>query len=316
MKELPKQPPSTPDDKVRSAPCAAKTYSKRHLTELLIKKARDIKMLPATAAKAIAMADDPEASIGQLANVIAEDVKLTTNILSLANSPVFPVYAAGKKVSCLRTAVTRLGLRQIKQMILVSCYSSMVNSLEWQEIRIREVLAQHNYLTAIISSELNKLFEMGMQGEEFTAGLLHDVGRILLAVTIPNEFGLLDRLDFKENQQTLDHEKQIIGTHHSEIGAWFLSRNQLTDELINVARYHHIPFEASRYNRLIALVATADDLANQYQRDELNGEYDCSQHDGPRLLEMLGVDDAIATINDHWRELLERSLQTYQQMTS
>ena len=272
-------------------------------------------MLPATAAKALAMADDPEVSIGQLANVIAEDAKLTTNILSLANSPVFPVYATGKKVSCLRIAVTRLGLRQIKQMILVSCYSSMVNSMPWKEVRIRETLAKHNFLTGIISSELNKLFEMGMQGEEFTAGLVHDIGRILLAVTIPNEFGLLDRLDFNESKEILEHEKRVIGTHHSEIGAWFLSRNQLTDELINVARYHHIPFEANRYSRLIALVAAADELANQYQRDELSGDYDCSDQEGPRLLEMLGVNGAIDTINEHWREILERAVQTYQQMT-
>ena len=179
------RPSASPDETMTNATTDQTICPPRHLTEILIQKARDLQMLPDVAIKAISVADDPDAKIKELTSIIAQDIKLTTNLLSLSNSTLFGV---GQPVSSLQIAITRVGFRQTKNMILASCFTSMLNKMDWKEVRIRDLLCNHSFLTGIISSRLNKLFNLGLQGEEFTAGLTHDVGRTLLAVTIPDEF--------------------------------------------------------------------------------------------------------------------------------
>jgi HD-like signal output (HDOD) protein len=290
------------------------TDSKRKLTEQLIQTAREIKMLPDVAAKAIAIADDPNASTQAFANIIAQDPRLTRDILSLSNSPLFPRAPGVKPISCLKMAINRLGSRQTKQMILVSCYSSMLNQMDLEEVHVREILARHSFLTGVISTKLNKLFKLGIQGEEFTAGLLHDVGRILLATAAPKEFKLLDAMDFTERHDVINEEIEFIGTSHAEVGEWFLLRNHLPEELVSVARHHHNPAASGKFKRFVALISVADDLANYYQRQELEKEYDCTNLASLRLLETLGVENSIARLGEAWPKILSESVESSSQL--
>jgi HD-like signal output (HDOD) protein len=287
----------------------------RTLAKSLIQKARDIKMLPEVAVRAIAVADNPDAKIQDLANIVSQDAMLATSILSLSNSPLFPVYACGKSISCLKMAITRLGFRQTKQMILVSSYSSMVSKLSNVETKTRDLLSKHSFLTGCIATELNRLFKLGIQGEEFTAGLVHDIGRMLLAATIPEQFSVVDSLDFDEAEDLLEKEQSLLGTDHAKIGGWFLRRNQITEELVNVALHHHAPNDSVQYTRLVALISVADDLANHHQRDPGNlGAYDSSNIEGLKLLETLGAIDAAAKYDEHWPEVLDQAIQTSNQI--
>ena len=291
------------------------TDSKRKLTEKLIQTAREIKMLPDIALKAIEIADNPNASTQEFANIIAQDPRLTRDILSLSNSPLFPRAPGVKPISCLKMAINRLGSRQTKQMILVSCYSSMLNQMDMDEVQVREVLGRHCFLTGVISTKLNKLFKLGIQGEEFTAGLLHDVGRILLATAAPDEFKALDAMDFSERHDVIQAEIDHIGTSHAEIGEWFLLRNHLPEELVSVARHHHNPAACGKFKRFVALVSVADDLANYYQRKELETEYDCSDLASLKLLETLGVEDPVASLTEAWPDILSDSVDSSLQLS-
>lgn len=291
------------------------TDSKRKLTEKLIQTARDIKMLPDIALKAIEIADNPNASTQEFANIIAQDPRLTRDILSLSNSPLFPRAPGVKPISCLKMAINRLGSRQTKQMILVSCYSSMLNQMDMDEVQVREILGRHSFLTGVISTKLNKLFKLGIQGEEFTAGLLHDVGRILLATAAPEEFKALDAMDFSERHDVIQAEVDYIGTSHAEIGEWFLLRNHLPEELVSVARHHHNPAACGKFKRFVALVSVADDLANYYQRKELETEYDCSDLASLQLLETLGVEAPVERLTEAWPEILSDSVESSGQLS-
>lgn len=286
------------------------------LADALMQTVRDLKMLPRVAAKAIAIADDPDAKIGDFARAIGQDLKLTASILAFANSPLFPVFATGSKVICLETAITRLGFRQTRQMILVSSFAGMVNSLPALEEATREKLNEHGFLVGCICSELNRLFGLRLQGEEFTAGIIHDVGRIIVAATIGEDFRHVDSLDFDEStDEFLAAEMALMGTNHSQIGAWFLRRQQLPEELVNVALYHHCPNDSAQYTRLVALVAIADDLANYYHRDPLQStEYVPSQAASTKLLEMLGTSQATEKFDKNWPEVLQRSVETCKQI--
>ena len=302
-----------PNDAIKAVAGDNAIISPRELAETLVQQARDLQMLPDVAVQAIAIVDEPEASLKDLVDIIAQDIRLTTDILSLSNSSLF---GFGQPVLNLQKAITRVGLRQTKNMILAASFNSMMKNMDWQEERVRNELAKHSFITGIIASHLNRLFRLGIQGEEFTAGLIHDVGRTLIAVSIPDAFNEFDPLTFDEQDNLLDHELNLIGTTHAEIGAWFLQRNHLPNELIDVARFHHNPQDATAFKRLISLISLADDMANFTQRDGDVEAYDPSELEAVKILEYLGVDDVSAKVKDSAVEIIESANEEVSQLLS
>ena len=301
---------TNPSEKqMTSLECVESFSPPREIAEALIQKARDIQMLPDVAIQAIAITESPGATVKEVVGLVAQDVQLTTDILSLSNSTLF---AGTNAVASLEQAVRRNGFRQIKNMIMAASITSMMQNIQWKELRIRDLLCEHGLITAVINSRLNKLFKLGMQGEEFTAGLVHDIGRTLLAVAMPDQFSEFDPLDFDETEDSLLLEHNIIGTNHSIVGAWFLQRNHLPEELVTVARYHHSVADCTKFKRLVALTAVADELANHYQRDGLDSPsltpegYEGSEN--LQILEQLGVEGATERLREFTSELVASSV--------
>lgn len=284
----------------------------RRLTEILIQQARNIQMLPDVAVQAIRIADDPDAKVKDLVRVIAQHVKLTTNLVTLSNSTLFGVT---QSVAGLEQAITRVGFRQTKNMIMAASITAMMAEMDWHELRVRDLLCKHSFLTGVICSRLNTLFKLGLQGEEFTAGLVHDIGRTLLAVSIPEEFDALDPLDFAEESQ-ISRELDSIGTTHAEVGAWFLQRNHVPEELVTVARYHHNPEESDKFKKLVALTALADDMANFCQGGGVTDDYEFENNTNLQLLETLGAESPAEKLEEFSGIILSSSLSEMRQLTS
>lgn len=283
----------------------------RRLLEILVKQVAELRMLPDVALKAIAIAEDPDSKVKDLVSIVGQDIKLTTSILSLSNSTIF---GSTQTVSSLQQAITRVGFRQTKNMIMASCVVSMMQQMSWDEVRVRDLLCKHSFLTGVISSHLNTLFGFGMQGEEFTAGLVHDVGRTLLAVSIPNEFASFDSLDFDESEDLLKQEMANIGTTHAEVGAWFLQRNHLPDELVMVARHHHKPQASAKFKRLVALTAIADEMANLYHRDGNAAVFNCENCEHLSVLEKLGEDEVRSELEEFGPGIMSSSIEEVNQL--
>ena len=131
--------------------------------------------------------------------------------------------------------------------------------------------------------KVNQLLALKFQGEEFTAGLMHDFGRTLLAVADSEAFSRLDPLDFVEGEDVEGREREAIGTSHAEFGAWFAAMNELPESLVAAIQHHHLPEAAGAHVQLSALVAVADHMANHIQRGEAPETYN-SMNDGAMLI--------------------------------
>ncbi len=264
----------------------------------------DINMLPTIATQALDIAKDPDCTISHFAQVIERDVKLAADILALANSTM---YSPGTPICSLHQAVMRLGFRQCKNLIVTSSIKATMNSITLEEEWIREVLWRHSFTTAMICLHVNRALNVGFQGEEFTAGLVHDFGRTLFAVSLPERFSEIDPLEYDESLETLVHERHIVGTDHCEIGAWFASANQLPEPLVDAIRYHHRPESSKRNLRLVALTATADHMANHLQRCDGADGYDLASNIAVRLLEVSGVRHATERLMEVAQHVMETS---------
>lgn len=276
------------------------------LLDRICSRLQRVQMLPAIAQQALSVAKDPECSIRELARIIDQDIKLAAEMLRIANSPV---YCGSRPVATLADAAMRLGISQCKNLILTSSFASLIEDFTTQETWVREALWRHGMATAVIAMNLNKSLRAGFQGEEFTAGLMHDIGRILLAVALQERFLDGDAVNFYEDEQTLLREQFIFQSTHAEVGAWFAISNHLPDCLIAAIRYHHQPASAPSHQRLVALIAAADEIANYVQRNESGEGYAPEGNSAIDLLEQTGVQEARARFNRGAALILDNSCQ-------
>jgi len=209
--------------------------------------------------------------MAELACLVERDPKLTTELLSLANSPLF---AGSSPVSSIHQSIVRLGVKQCRNMILSVCVSGMMKKISIDQEWMRSLLWRHSFTTASACLYLNRTFGLGFQGEEFTAGLLHDIGRTLFAVVDIEKFEIADSLNINEGKSQLARETEVFGIDHCEFGAWFATNNQLPESLVEVIRWHHEPSQENPHQKLIALVAASDQVANQIHLLEEPTDYD------------------------------------------
>ncbi|QDT55622.1 HDOD domain protein [Caulifigura coniformis] len=239
-----------------------------------------LNMLPAVAVQALQIANNPDCDLGKLAGVIQRDLTITTLILRMANSALF---SPPKPIASLHHAMLSLGLRRCRDFIVTAGLDSVAKKASPEMKTQRETLWRHGFLTALFAMKINQLLGLRFQGEEFTAGLMHDFGRTLLAVADPATFTRLDRLDFVEGDDLEARESEAIGVSHAEFGAWFASTNELPNSLVAAIHLHHRPESAGEHLQLAALVAVADHMANHIQRGEAPEAYN-SMTDGAMLL--------------------------------
>lgn len=195
----------------------------------------------------------------QISEVIRRDPSLTARLLRLVNSVY---YGLTSPVNSIEEAVFYLGVRQIRQLAVVTPviedFQKLAGSTSfpWREFW------QHCIATAILTRELTSSLSRTEDDSDYVAGLVHDVGKIVMASAFPQHFQAiyLEEPEFPE-EDLLAREKRILGVDHTELGAIYLSQHQLPGVLFEVARHHHDPENCHKSRELAAAVNIADMLA-------------------------------------------------------
>ena len=177
--------------------------------KLSLSKLEQLPSLSETAARAIALAKDPQTPVKEFVSLIKRDGALTAAILKAANN----VHNAGAHaVGSIERAIERLGLHACSRTIEAF---GMKESFRPTGDRTREVcqlLWRHSFFTANVCRGLNRSLRLGFGGEEFCAGMLHDVGRLIIAASDIDNFAMVDQMDFNEGPETLENELKYWDT--------------------------------------------------------------------------------------------------------
>ncbi len=265
----------------------------------------ELLMLSEVARKAFDAASNPNCIMSDLAHLVEQDSTLAGDVLSMANSAA---YAPIAPITSLPKAVARLGLGVCKHLILSSSIAAMMRRTSLEDEWVKEQLWRHGYITGQLSVRLNSLLHCGFQGEEFTAGLIHDIGRTLFAATLPSHFPKFDSLSFECEETVIQAELEITGSTHCQLGAWYLRGNQVPEQIASVVEFHHSPSLAPGDRRLVALVAAADDMANFLQRTQSSEGYDLSQNIAVQDLHEAGVRDAEERLRPVCQEVMQAAM--------
>ncbi len=262
-----------------SAPVAETAAQRAAKLEHKIRRLVDnLPAIPVTAARALALIEDPDVALADLAELVMEDAALATALLRVANSVLF---AGGSQAVRLDQAVIRLGLWNCKSLITTVGVRTVVRgNAANTECR---ALWHHGAVTAGLCTRLNRAGRLGFTGEEYAAGLLHDLGRVLIALADRECMRLADVMDFREEGDVLGRERVAVGADHCALGAWFGELSSLPDQLVAAIRHHHAPSQSPE-PRLAALVSAADHMANHLQTGSNLIGYDAAANAGLAFL--------------------------------
>lgn len=219
------------------------------------RRIKEFPEMPAMCRNLLQSLEDPNVDFKQLEEQIQYDPGLTSNVLRLANSAFF---GATGTVSSLRVALMRLGTRRISEVVTAIMVSPMMlRTLSGYDLRTQDLL-KHSVWVAVASEELARL--MGYRDVKmlFTAGLLHDMGKIILDRFVEDHrFELLQEGDTESFDQ---RERNVIGMSHAQAGAMLLAKWNIPEEITAAAKWHHDPEAISEYTEQVNMVHLADIL--------------------------------------------------------
>ena len=216
--------------------------------------------IPHTMQQVLTSLSSASSTAATLENIIKEDPVLTAQVLKLANSPV---YGGRVEISSLSRAIVTLGLDEVRNVVIGLSLSGMFcDDLGFDEFKAEE-LWLHSIGVATCAKMIADQVD-DLDGDElFTAGMLHDIGRLLYCLYFPEE--LRDVLRSREDTTTLFAAEERYGITHAEIGAYLSYRWKLGDFILHVIRYHHHPRSAGSYAKAAAAINLADTIALQLE---------------------------------------------------
>ena len=191
----------------------------------------------------------------QIAEIIQRDPSLTSRLLQLVNSIY---YSQSTPVNNIEEAVFYLGIRQIRQLAMITPIIEDFQRLTRQCDFPWSNFWQHCIGTAILTREVIASVQLASNESDYVAGLMHDVGKIVMAWTFPDHFTAIHRQATQARQDLPEIETEILGMDHAELGALYLERYKLPELIVKVARFHHHPEKTDQYAPTIAAVQLAD----------------------------------------------------------
>jgi len=259
--------------------------------------------LPAIVAQVNQMANDPTSSAADIAHAIGRDTALTARLLKIVNSPF---YRFPSKIDTLSMAVTVLGTRQLRDLVIAAAIIKRFQSRIDSAFDI-EVFWCHSITTAIASRLIALKLMLANSERFFIVGLLHDIGKMVMYLTLPNESIKLVNELAKPDCDIDNIEHNIFGFTHDDVGVALLTAWHFPDSLIEPIRSHVSLAGQEHYLKDAALLHLANHIANNLQAP-ISRDDDTVLN--PRAVELLQLTpETVETIYEetyrHLDELLE-----------
>ncbi|MCC6388173.1 MAG: HDOD domain-containing protein [Dehalococcoidia bacterium] len=230
------------------------TFEARNRLRSIVNRTQELTPLRAVASKAIQMAEDERSAAMDLATVLSSDQALTARLLRLSNSAY---YGYARRISNVREAVVLLGMRTVRSVAITS---GIIDALKPPAVGTfsQDLFWAHSVCVGLASEALAREFRTVRPDDAFTAGVLHDVGRLAMMLVEPGSFAEVLHMVEHEGKGFRDAELLVFGVPHEQVGASLAERWKFPMLLVDAIGAHHPGVLPSRPNSAGDIVAMAN----------------------------------------------------------
>lgn len=210
---------------------------------------------PQVARKAMVALNDPDCSVKELVKIIEYDQAITANVLRFCNSAYLGLPI---KISSLNQAVPYIGQKKLLTIIQAcSTLKYFSCSTPGYDLRVGE-LWRHSVACAILSHILGEKINHKYKDELFTAGLLHDIGKLVLSIFVEEDFEKIYNLVQHNNLSFLEAEYEVLGMDHAQVGEKIVKKWGFPDRICKGVGFHHTPDKIDEDDPLTTIIHIAD----------------------------------------------------------
>lgn len=238
---------------------AADDRDEQQLASLIL-STQDLPAMPHVAGKVLDLSSDPNTSADQLQQVISDDQAMTARILKIANSAM---YACSRQIKTLTEAIVMLGFDSIRSLVVTSAARSLYSAGNTRMGLKERLLWEHSVGSAFACRLLVMERYPRLAEEAFLAGLMHDIGKLLLNLQVPARFDEVVQIVYNENRHFCETEQELLGFDHTQVGAMLVAKWNLPPLLEQIIRDHHSPAEFSREMPLLLYLDIANNLCKK-----------------------------------------------------
>ncbi|WP_353683238.1 HDOD domain-containing protein [Thermodesulfovibrio sp. 3907-1M] len=224
-----------------------------------IQKLKKLPTLSYTAEKILNLTSRQLTHLDELVSIIERDPPIMSKVLGVANIVYLGMY---KPITTVKDALLKIGFKALKNIALSISIFSLFKSSPEKEKSYKE-LFKHSIATGIVSQVISEKFLNEPSEDNFTAGVLHDIGLFALHYAFYEQFQKIEEA-FRQVDSLKEAEEKIIGTTHSEIGKWIAEFWGLPEIVLEVILYHHdFPQKSLKYAKTVAIVQLSNFIAEQ-----------------------------------------------------
>lgn len=207
----------------------------------LVSQIKSLPSLPSLYTRIIEILQSDDPSLQKIGEIVSEDIAMSAKVLQLVNSSFFGI---ARRISNPVQAVMFLGLETVKALVL-----SVQIFAKWESSKVKgfdiERLWHHSMTVGAMAKRLAETEQLAARAvdEAFTAGLLHDVGKLILAASLPDAYQKVMAASKAQRIPLWRAEEQAFGTTHAEVGAYLLGLWGLPTSIVEAVAWHHRPAE-------------------------------------------------------------------------
>ncbi|MGB9791262.1 MAG: HDOD domain-containing protein [Thermacetogeniaceae bacterium] len=221
----------------------------------IVSRVDDLPALPQVVAKVLQLTDDPNSTVKELSEVICQDQVLTAKVLRLANSAY---YGYPRRIGTIVEAIVMLGFKAIRNLVMAASVQKILyQSVAGYRLEAGD-LWRHSIACAMAAHKVAKRVGYNKSDEAFIAGLLHDIGKVVLNVYVNEAYGEIVKRVKDLHVSFSQAEKDVIGFTHADVGARVVDKWNLPKQYVEAIAYHHEPELGKENPRLVAIVHLAD----------------------------------------------------------
>ena len=231
--------------------------SRAHSVNEVMKAVESLPSIPQAIAEIMRTIDDDSATAKMLADKIEGDVGLLVSVLKLVNSPRYSMHGG---ISSSQQAVQVLGFNVIRSFACMEGISAYFRKNSNNEFNFEKFM-RHGVGVACCAKYIARRAKLNPE-VAFVAGLLHDMGQLALAVTMPNAYRLVEEYQRTHDCHLSVAERAIMGTDHAQVGAHLANRWNFPTEIVMSIKCHHKMLDAEAGSHLADLIHVSEVLSH------------------------------------------------------